>query len=494
MCTIAVFVLVCYFVLVGSIVSCIITRIMSVFKRLKPRAQWANPLVPEHYEAYYFRFEFRKKPFLQTTDTTNKEEAKRIESRFRKQLKSERWEAALETMEGTKHKRRVVTIGMVIDAYKAVDIKLTAAKTMRRNASDLLLVVAYAQDLWVGYKGGRRWPVKVGDLVPDVARIRELPVSILDQKLVQDYQRARQALAEGRSEPSQKGEVKSLNLQDIEEGNLTINRTLMHARDVFSKAALANKLDKLGLCKVDDGFAPRLLRGLHEFRTARLLKEEAPEPDPLTTGQFAAVMQCSRCLRWLDEELWLCDLVLRQTGLRSAYVEGMRGSWLITEAGGIWLDVKNRPEEGFKLKPRTRAQKVPLSEDLALLLQARARKVGKDGFLLLPEGSPRARGRLVHGRHNEWLKARIGGLGELCQGNHRLRDTVASALCTLYGVAVAHAALGHTTPMTTMKHYAKLMPEVTALLRDELRAWARLTGAGQALEGGLRIVQHAVAA
>jgi integrase len=75
-------------------------------------------------------------------------------------------------------------------------------------------------------------------------------------------------------------------------------------------------------------------------------------------------------------------------------------------------------------------------------------------------------------KHNFWLKGMIGGRGEKVQGNHRLRDTVCSALWSLYGPSAAQEAAGHVSPVTTSKHYAKHMSTVPAGMVEELAVWA----------------------
>jgi integrase len=82
------------------------------------------------------------------------------------------------------------------------------------------------------------------------------------------------------------------------------------------------------------------------------------------------------------------------------------------------------------------------------------------------------RSDLVNRTHNAWLKGMIGGLGENVQGNHRLRDTVCSALWSLHGPAAAQEAAGHVDPKTTSKHYAKRMSTVPAGMVRELGVWA----------------------
>ncbi|RYD30620.1 MAG: hypothetical protein EOP86_19620 [Verrucomicrobiaceae bacterium] len=90
--------------------------------------------------------------------------------------------------------------------------------------------------------------------------------------------------------------------------------------------------------------------------------------------------------------------------------------------------------------------------------------------MLLPEGADHERWDLVHRRHNAWLKGMIGGAGETTQGNHRLRDTVASILWSIDRPTAAQEALGHSSVDTTAKHYGKKI-HVSPAMRAEMAAW-----------------------
>ena len=131
---------------------------------------------------------------------------------------------------------------------------------------------------------------------------------------------------------------------------------------------------------------------------------------------------------------------------------------------------------GFSQKGE-KNRKVPVTVDLVAKLR------GRKGYLIGPALTNTDRSDLVNRTHNAWLKGMIGGLGEKVQGNHRLRDTVCSALWSLYGPATAQEAAGHVDPKTTSKHYAKRMATVPAGMVKGLGVWApgnvvRLRAAG----------------
>ena len=280
--------------------------------------------------------------------------------------------------------------------------------------------------------------MKIGAMVADEGKIGKLPASVLTGELREQYFRAAQGGALDWNEPH--------------EGNVSINSTLAQGCDVFSKNAIYHKLKGLQLPALDG------------FLKGPWLPEEDSKPEPLTVGQWEAMMAAVPALDRTQPELGLVNALLRQTGLRSGYVEAARGAWLETHEGLTFMVIRNRPEEGFRKKRGTRDQQIPIGPGLA------ARLAGRTGFLVLPAGTAAARQDLVSKQHNSWLKALIGGVGERGQGNHRLRDTVASVLWSVDCPTAAQEALGHSSVDTTAKHYGKKM-HVCPGMREELAAW-----------------------
>jgi integrase len=334
--------------------------------------------------------------------------------------------------------RQVATLGEVFAAYLADGVRiLKDEKSQRRNVNSLRRVVAYARGLWRVHEGGIPG-VKIGAMVADEGKIGKLPASVLTGELREQYFRAAQGGALDWNEP--------------QEGNVSINSTLAQGCDVFSKNAIYHKLKGLQLPALDG------------FLKGPWLPEEDSKPEPLTVGQWEAMMEAVPALDRTQPELGLVNALLRQTGLRSSYVEAARGSWMEAHEGRTFMVIRNRPEEGFRKKRGTRDQQIPIGPGLA------ARLAGRTGYLVLPEGTAAARQELVSKQHNSWLKALIGGVGERGQGNHRLRDTVASVLWSVDCPTAAQEALGHSSVDTTAKHYGKKM-HVCPGMREELAAW-----------------------
>jgi len=396
---------------------------MAIFKRLLNGSK--SP-------TYFLKFRHEGKQILLNTHTADKSIAERFE-REQRRLKSEgRAAEALAALQVLRTRRLYASIGDVCAAYLDESVKLIDSdKERRRNAADLRAVVAWANDLWTTHKGGIRG-VKIGADIPDLDRIDKLSSGILTGKLVKDYFRARQ------------GGV--LDVTSESEGNTSINSTLKHARSVFSSRSMSYKLGELAL------------PDLSSFLKEPFLREGDSEPEPIKETEFAAMLGAWSLLP-ADDELRLVNLLLRQTGMRSGSVIALERDWLEDLRSGPVLHVRVR-------KGGTALYSVPVTEDLASIIRARPA-----GPVL--RGTEAQRKELVTTKHNAWLKAIIGGAGERAQGNHRLRDTVATVLLSWLGIGAAKLALGHADEKVTLKHYGRLRLDVSAEMKHELRAFER---------------------
>lgn len=165
-----------------------------------------------------------------------------------------------------------------------------------------------------------------------------------------------------------------------------------------------------------------------------------------------------------DEQLRLVNEIFRLTGIRSGSLVLLMTDWVRKLQDGYVLDLKER-------KGGTRLYSVPLPADLGRRMMGTAGASPR--FVILPEGSPEQRRSLVKVVHNRWLKTAIGA-GSRGQGNHRLRDTVATALMKHLGMEIAAAALGHEDVDTTKRHYARCFQDFPARYLEELRHFERL--------------------
>jgi integrase len=208
------------------------------------------------------------------------------------------------------------------------------------------------------------------------------------------------------------------------------------------------------------------LPDLTEFLKAKRLPEEEALPQPFNATEFAALCKVFDDFRTTEPDLWLMNVIHRQTGMRPAYVMGLRGSWLVEGEGGKWfIELKARPEEGFGKKAGTLNQFIPVTDNLRSQILERGM-----GFTIGASLSETARTALQK-QHNTLIKRAVGDEGSHGQGAYRYRDTVASALAFLKGVEGAQKALGHVTALTTLQHYARALPGVSELMRAELAGW-----------------------
>lgn len=405
---------------------------MIVFRRLRPDGSRD----PE----FSVKFSYRGRQVLRKTPFRDARKAQAFGNRIKDGLMMDEADVVMEALETIRRRNVWATIGHVAERILDEGVKLRkTSRDTRRIINDLRLVVAHAKGWWTTHKGGVRG-VKIGTMIPDVAKVDAMPTSMLNGELVRQYFAARLG-----------SEV--LDWVTPGEGNRSINSTLSHARDAFR-----------GNCRV-------VLQGLKlpdltDFMTHRMLPQEGGEPEPIEGNAFRAMCVAARLLRQTDEEMWLCNVIFRRTGMRSGSVLAFRSDWLRQLQDGWWIQVRER-------KGGTAMYEVPISDWLAERIRARGA-----GLVLWRGLSDNARAEKVNKAHNEWVKRIIGGAGERVQGNHRCRDTVATGLMCWMGWEVAKEALGHERSDTTRRHYARLRMDVTQGMRREWAAWQRLRPAG----------------
>jgi integrase len=421
---------------------------MSVFRPLKGKCVCGGRgerCVCPRQDNYSLKFLFQGKQIIKTTGTPDVRLARKYEAEQKRAFRQGAAVAFLQVLRAASVSRSMCTIGDIVKAYQDEGVKLlNVAGNCDRNVSELYQVIAYAKNLWRENTGGVRG-VKLGAMMPDRERIDALSASVLTRALVKDYYRARQG--------------GTLNVAEAEEGNRTINSSLNKARSLFSARALSYKLEGLEL------------PDLAGFMKEPFLPTEDKEPQPIKEAEFAKMLAAAQDLgsgKFRNStgnneggELALVNMILRQTGMRSGSVEALHRDWLEDLRSGPVIHVRVR-------KGGTALYSLPISEDLAAVIRSRP------GFTVLPDGSPNERHELVHTKHNAWLKAIIGGAGERVQGNHRMRDTVATILLTWLGIEAAKLALGHADERVTLKHYGRLRIDVSDAMRHELRAFAKV--------------------
>lgn len=430
---------------------------MAVFKMIKGGAckcghgAQTGDCTCERDERYTFTFRFAGKQYTRRTDCTDESKAKKLEKAYLRGLRSERGAEVLAFLQGDASRMRRVcsSVGEVMDAYAAGWRQwLKNETTAQRNITDLALVIAYGLDLWTVNDGGRRG-VKKGAEIPDLKRIRAVSVGRLNEDLVNNYFLQRQielGIATADTPPKV--------FRRKHDAHVGINSTLGHAQDVFGTSAQQLAFKHLNL------------PNMTSFLKALNLLEGKRMPAPFKTQDFAALCTIFDSLQESNPDLWLLNVISRQTGMRPQSVMALRASWVVMgEEGQYWIELEDRPDDGFELKAETRSQSIPITQELRDIIIARP-----EGRVIAGNATDTARGKLCK-LHNSIIKKHLGEVGSHSQGAYRYRDTVASALAHLRGAECAQWALGHTTSITTLEHYIRALTFVSEQMKHELRAW-----------------------
>lgn len=346
------------------------------------------------------------------------------------------------------------TVNDVLDAWavnwpKALDEN--ASKEARRQATSFMRVLAFAHDAWVVKDiGDGRRGVPVGEKQADMRRLGPMLLSdAITKGSAQSYfEQACKAA----------GVPCSWAQSNARHEYVTINRTLMQARCLFTKLALQFVYDgRVAL--------PASLMGWKSFQ---LLPEPRKVIDPIVGDDFKRMVEAREVMKLAEPKLYLCNKVLTQTGIRSGSVQEMRGDWAVMD-NGVWkLHAK-------EVKSGTIQYAVPITEELAREIQEAGRH-GDDETMRRGDGfcfgaTEAERHEVVCSRHNAWLKSIVAGPRHGSQGNHRLRKTLASAVRALKGVDEARKLLGHADKEVTEASYAAVGVQVTPVMRSEFAAF-----------------------
>lgn|GEM_PF-2130061 len=450
-----------------------------VTKRLRPVKMWENPGVPEYFPNWYWMYQRAGRPAkclaIDDSNVVTLKQAQEYAVLQVKAMDAERTQSLVDAIQGTRAKRTGCTLGEFLRAFEAV-AKARGLKEGMRSRNSMRLVVAIAKGIMKPLSG-LRMDGEGGRMIREVEALKFEEVVCADTAL--EYARLMQG-----------GEVINLDKSLPPEINGVIMSTLGNARVPLSRL---NRIMEVAALKVD------------WERVATFLQLTLPTQDhdvgssiPSVEGMkamFAAwhVLHASPAPE--DQELALCNELLRLLGLRSGELVMARESWLHVSESRTFLWVKNRPEERFSCKS-SNAAKLPLSEDLAKRLRARcamARDAGLvNPFLILPllpgaevgeKGKElpallgeerKERRELVRDRHNAWLKGFIGEVAS-GQGNHRLRKWCATRLYQLalddHGSAEKAATevkeyLRHSKEATALVHYIQKNDELLRTMTD----------------------------
>lgn len=299
--------------------------------------------------------------------------------------------------------------------------------------------------------------------------------------------------------------------------NRTINSTLALAAMAVGKQQRREPLSRLAVpWGVLEGFARARLPV-----PVKDVGEEVPSPECM--AKLEAMAEQLQQGTEGERELALVFELFKTLGLRSGELAMARASWLVCRDGVWFLDLRDRADEGFRMKgietgflrlvpglgeylhgrceaARAKFKRVDLVEQN---LPESVRAVIDNPFLVLPEVGAgvyqpdtgevlehEARRRLIRDSHNAWLK-RVIGETRSRKGNHRLRKLCATmlyrsirdaALARKVGAREAHEGaaeavrqfIRHKSEATSLLFYIapEMMRESTAITPDAVAGLA----------------------
>ncbi len=401
------------------------------------RAGWDECKCPDEWrrKEYAIKFLWKGKQVMRSTGLTDGRTAKARGKQLADEFVGDSGDIVLQALNMAAKRRVFSSVAEIEAAYDdPSDVLIKDDKQRRRNVLSLRLVLAWSLDLWMKNPSGpaRQNGVPIGGDIANRDRIGALSAGVFTAQLVKDYLR------------NASGGVADYSTPRAE--NRTINKTLMQARAVFSKRTVALKFGKLALPNLDG------------FMKHPLLPELSVLPEPVKGTEFAAMLEAVGKLPEGDVRRTI-NLILRQTGMRSGSIMALHKNWLEKFEDGYTLHVRT-------VKGGTAEYSIPVSDEVAAVILER------EGYTL--PGDEKERRKAVE-MHSTWVKTVIGETSSRSeQGNHRLRDTVASIAFSWLNRDAAVEMLGNGREVNK-KHYAKLRINVTEAMKHELRAVKRLS-------------------
>jgi hypothetical protein len=250
------------------------------------------------------------------------------------------------------------------------------------------------------------------------AKVRGLPLSRLNARLVSDYLRKAKVAA------------------------VTKKSSLASARAVFCRLT-----DWEGFDGLPD------MRPFREAATGTGLRSDFDAFRPLPKEALDA-MEAQTILH--GGAYRRAYILARYCGLRPREIAGFRTTWLEDRGGQHYLCVRQRPQEDFTLKTGSRGER-----DIGLPAELATELLACDDYGV-PGGTP-------YTRYNWLLRTYNGFLREFMPGREQflytLRKQAGSDWLTATGkISLVSRLLGHSSPSTTARHYAThdnavVMPE-----------------------------------
>lgn len=144
----------------------------------------------------------------------------------------------------------------------------------------------------------------------------------------------------------------------------------------------------------------------------------------------------------------------RFAGLRRDEVNACRRDWIVEDRGAVYIELRDRPEQGFHTKTGAMYRALVVDDAYAAELLAKP-----EGYIVTMPPRIRSREEWFERKPQEWLRPFVGGAKKPL---HRLRGLYADDVAKLTeeavaarqaGIKAASQALGHTTTKTTTESY-----------------------------------------
>lgn len=237
-------------------------------------------------------------------------------------------------------------------------------------------------------------------------------------------------------------------------GNTTIISQMRKAKSVLGPESRDSYLKP-----IRDSFPDSLLK----WWGTKINITTADNRFSLPPAVYAKMWHELPALKQVDPQAWALIRLHWTTGIRPVEAQSANVKWLEQdEDGAVLLVVKNRPEDGFKLKDRTTKQQRPWPMP-ADLVEVLPKIVSEDGNLLGCD-TPGQWDR-VYRRASAWLRE-MGVEGS--QTLYNLRKLVGTVKRANEGGEAMAGALGHSNVKTGDAFYAGTSQAIKALTDAEL--------------------------
>jgi hypothetical protein len=254
--------------------------------------------------------------------------------------------------------------------------------------------------------------------------------------------------------------------------NTTIKSTLARVKAIFGGDSLEKYIHELANQMPD----------MRSFRECSLSLPTPDNRDAMTLEQFDGLLKALPDLRLKDERRWLVIQMAILAPLRSIELLAVQTHWLEVDGDNVLLIVKQRREEGFRLKDRDSKseREIVLPADVVETIR---RLAPNGGSIYGIEGNPlklSKKGKWMlwgqfdklYRRTNEWL--REGGF--VSDDSDQVlyvvgRKTGATVRARLHGEDVAGLALGHAKGSSvTRERYIEGRVRLDSVSTEETRS------------------------